>query len=451
MATWNANDPISHQPEAAATGTAAGNLNDYGGLTQRARGLVLQSAPWPHTSLAMVSLWKADEIVMQDGVRVNGWANLIAGMAVSGAQGYLGGVNGNSQWYRVVALRRGSMGTSAGVDHGNTALALAQAGSYVNEPGAAYTSGDDGDSILRNAVNTKLSQGYRVTTASPTIHLVRLFLKRVGAPSGRIWITLHPDTGGYPSTVTLAGSQRLDCDTIATTAQWVGFLLRAPVIQTSGTQYHIVLQGDYTPSDTNHIAWRVDTSSPTYADGALATNNGTAWSNSASDALFQVYRKDTSVDIASNLPSGYDQYADIGWTYLKSSGVFRTFRQYDRTWIPDENTNMGTAGPGSVSGGTSDWWDVAPYIPPVPVRAEIGAQCSSDIPILVSNISGPGMARWAGFGVQRSYGGMAQMTPNTTGGRANPVIDLHVEYQQLYTEIMGNATAQLDLTALTLG
>lgn len=446
MSTWNADDPISHQTEASATGTAAGNINAYGGLTQRARGLVLNG--YMQGLSGSVRLVKADEIVMHDGVRVSGWAGQSAFIGTSGANGYLGGVNAIG-WYRIVALRRGANGTVSGVAQGTKALGLAFTGSYVNETGAGYTSGHDNVYGLRVGATTQvqLAQGFRVSTSAPQVHAVRLLLTRNGTPTGAIQAAIHTDASGAPSGTVLALSDPLVCNNISalSTYHWVTLVFRTPVTLASGTQYHLVLSGDYAISAVNYIAWRMDATSPTYADGSVSTSNGTTWAaQPTQDFMFEVIKKDTSVDIATNLPAGYDQYAELGWVFWNGS-ITSPFRQFDNRWVPDDYHSFGIVTPTVAN--QVDYWDLSSFVPPIPLRLELVQNQASATSAYVWGVGAHAVGYWAGSGAQRRGGGMAQVAVNAGGGHANPVIDILTEYQRIYTELPALQAVGLQLTA----
>lgn len=433
MAAWNDEDPVSHQNEAAASGTARGNLNSYGGLTQRARGLYLARESG-HTATNVVRLHKADEIVMQDGSRVADWPGLAANMAASGANGYLGGTNAIANWYRVVALRQSATGTRA--------LGLAHHGSYINDTGGGHASGDDAQHGLQDAVaRAKLAQGFQVSTAAPQVYGVRVRLVKVGTPTANMWLTIETDNAGVPSGTALATSDSLLTGSVSAVAggHFVMFVFRSPPTLASGTQYHLVLNSNG-GSAGNHVAWRYDSTASTYTGGALATYDSgtTTWTTTAAaDFMFEIIKRDPVVDIAANLPAGYDQYAVIGWAYYTSGGEIRAFRQIDQHWIPDQQTLLF-----SSTATLPTLTDVTAFIPPVPITLRLAGTHS--LSTAINYYGGVPSGLMTRSGAWRD-GGNAQHYASAANDAVMPVVSLQTELQRLYfSTTAGTGTPWLD-------
>jgi hypothetical protein len=355
-------------------------------------------------------------------------------MGTSGAGGYLGGTNASANWYRVVALRKSSDGTKA--------LGLAHAGSFINDTGAGYTSGDDNQSGLRLAVaTTKLGQGFQVSTAAPQVYGARLKLVKVGAPDVNVWLTIETDNAGVPSGTVLATSDTIDGAAVTTTAggHFVMFVFRTPPTLATGTQYHLVLQGD-AGGVGNYIAWRYDGSAPGYVSGASATYDSgtTAWTSvAANDYMFEIIKRDPVVDIAANLPTGYDQYAVIGWAYYTSGTEIRAFRQIDQHWMPDQQTQLfaSTATLPTLT-------DVTAFVPPIPITMRMaGAHTAATA---VNNYGGVPSGFATRINVWRD-GGNAQHYAPAANDAVMPVVAIQTELQRLYfSTTSGTGTVWLD-------
>lgn len=151
------------------------------------------------------------------------------------------------------------------------------------------------DYALRDAAaRTQISQGFKPDTSS-TVTKVRLWLKKTGTPAGTDTVTaeIQTDSAGVPSgtAVTNGTSTAVDIsDTITTSYAWVTFTFATAPSLTSGTQYHLVLQGAFTVSGVNYVMWGVDNFDIIYADGAMSVYDGTTWvTDSNYDACFEVY------------------------------------------------------------------------------------------------------------------------------------------------------------------
>jgi hypothetical protein len=157
-------------------------------------------------------------------------------------------------------------------------------------------------------------------------------LIKVGSPTDNYWFTIEANNGGVPSNTPLATSDYYDASRLTTTATWVRIPFRTPYSVSAATQYHLVMYGDFTVSATNYIGWRMDGSAAAYGNGskALYDSDTTTWtSDTDDDMMFKVYvtENDTSV----TLPSGYSQYAKIGYCYNNGSSNLKHFWQQDRT------------------------------------------------------------------------------------------------------------------------
>lgn len=153
------------------------------------------------------------------------------------------------------------------------------------------------DYALRDAATrTQISQGFKVNTSS-TVTKVRLWLKKTGTPAGTDTITLviQTDNAGIPSgsAVTNGTSIALDIsDTtgLTTSYSWVTFTFTTNPSLTSGTQYHLVLQGAFTIDGANYISWGVDNYDVIYANGAMSVYDATTWTTETNyNACFEAY------------------------------------------------------------------------------------------------------------------------------------------------------------------
>lgn len=293
-------------------------------LTQSFRNLTLQTHPDSDVAASKVSLTHADAIVMSDGEEVADWNDLVADITVSSVAGGLDtGTEANSTWYSIHAIRKSTDNTRA--------LLLHRAKNYT----AAWTSntGEDGQVNRDATARTKIAQGVTPSTAG-VVPFIDVKMLKAGSPTGNYYFTIHTDNGGLPSTTVLATSDKYDASRLTTTATWIRVPFRTPASLSASTQYHVVLQGDFSVNASNYISWRADTTSAAVTGGSAAVNDGTTWTNTgytAYDMMLILYAEANDTDIKNTLPTGYDQYALIGWVYNNSSGNFKHFWQKDRT------------------------------------------------------------------------------------------------------------------------
>jgi hypothetical protein len=148
------------------------------------------------------------------------------------------------------------------------------------------------DYALRDATaRTQISQGFKPNTSS-TVTKVRLWLKKVGTPTGNINIEIQTDNSGVPSgtAVTNGTSDNVDVSTLTTSYDWIEFTFSTNPSLTASTQYHLVLQGDFTVNSSNYVHWGADDYDVVYPDGSMSVYDGTTWTTEiAYNACFEIY------------------------------------------------------------------------------------------------------------------------------------------------------------------
>jgi hypothetical protein len=157
---------------------------------------------------------------------------------------------------------------------------------------AGYGDISNYDALIQLRYNTSyqaLGQGMKVSQNS-SIDSVSLYLQKLGNPSDNIWAEIHTDNGGLPSdtVVTNGTSQTIAANSISTSISWYTFTFSTPPVLTAGTQYHLVLQGDYPINNFDLIRWGADLlPSPGYADGDSEHKEAAGWTLSPSfDHIF---------------------------------------------------------------------------------------------------------------------------------------------------------------------
>jgi hypothetical protein len=215
-----------------------------------------------------------------------------------------------------------------GVGGGSDGLFAVRAKDYFNDTSFSTTS--NAGRALRLSTGTatdRLAQGIIFTTAGPLRYLI-LNLTKNNSPTGNAWVSLYSDSAGSPSTL-LKTSRKFDVSLLTSTETLVLLIFDDPYSVLTATQYHAVLEGDYTKSDTINISWR-GVAAGGYASGVAKEYNGTTWANASGvgDFLFRVgvERNDTAIVP----PSGYDLYAHVGWAPINAAGNLKRCRQTDQ-------------------------------------------------------------------------------------------------------------------------
>jgi hypothetical protein len=128
--------------------------------------------------------------------------------------------------------------------------------------------------------NIKLAAKFVVPTGGVTVSKVWIPLKKAGAPTGTITVTIYADTAGDPSGSALATFSTLDAATLTTSYVDTLFSLTLPTDLAAGT-YHLILESDVTISTTAYVAWHGNTVS----SGGNANLFGTGWVPTATKNL----------------------------------------------------------------------------------------------------------------------------------------------------------------------
>lgn len=289
-------------------------------LSQSFRGLAMQTHPDSDKVFSQVLLLHADAITMDDGQEIKTWDMLACDFTASGAGGLDTGAETASVWYELYAIYNPTTATKKLMAH--------RAKDWFLDQDAS--AGDDGAVALRDAAaRTKLAQGFKTTNAG-LVEFVDIKVLKTGAPVGNFWLTIEANNAGVPSGTPLATSDKFDVSRLQTAAMTLRIPFRTPVSLSAATQYHLVLQGDFTIGAAD-MSWRADTTAPTYANGTAATFDGATWTaDAAKDFTFKLYV--TRNDVAVTMPSGYTQKALVGYAYNDASSNLVRFRQANRKW-----------------------------------------------------------------------------------------------------------------------
>lgn len=322
-------------------------------LKETFRGLQLKRDPG---ALNVARLVKADSIIMDDGTRLDNWAMQFALNSSTGAGGIDTGSVTNNSWYEIYAIAKED-GTR------NLLLHLAPVISVAGTGGSSTVA----HSALRDAsARTLLAQGVQVAVTTAGIVGVDLVLSRVGTVSGIVYAELRTDSSGDPSSTILGTTEAVDAAAISLASAGstvVRLIFRTPVSMTSGTQYHLVIQGTYTINASNYIQVGGDTSNSS-ANGVAKANNGSTWSTGGVGASILDFTlnlwKVTSTSVT--MPTGYTKKCLIGYAYHTTGNVFTDFVAHDR---------VVTTPYGSIASAVTVTFEtqatIPSLVPPVPV------------------------------------------------------------------------------------
>jgi len=395
----------------------------------------------------IVLLRSAGVIIMNSGTRTTDWVNKTADIELSGAGGLDTGVEGNSHWYEVYAIRNSS--------NGATTLLLHRAPETTIDQSLTTTS-DLGPTLRKvtGGTATKIAQSFIPALAGP-LTSVELEISKTGSPTGLIWVTLEADSAGEPSGTPLATSRVMDVARLPTDKARMRFLFDTNTSVSLSTTYWVVYQGDYTPSDTNYTTWWGIIAGG-YANGIAKEFRG-AWSTCQSqtgnqDLWFKTFVQSTPATPTS-MPSGYDERCLISYVYNGSDGKFRHYAQKNTTLV------MGTSASWrcftSITG-LVEAVDLNGFIPPVTCAVQFYHYLPGGSPKYHTPIGGVACTDLP-LGLETPGGGVPGMVSANSRGAdtitvANPTMTgfgtIIVEDQVILAR-MQNVNCRLYVTAVT--
>ena len=150
--------------------------------------------------------------------------------------------------------------------------------------------------LRQDAARTLLAQSFKAEQ-SVDVAQVKLYLRKVGAPTGNVWVEIHSGTSGTSATKNASGTivgQASDNVSLST----LGNSLSPIVFTFSGTKpavalgsvYFVVVYGDFSVSSSAFVLAGFDSTSPGYTDGKHYEISGSlAWTaNDNVDLIFEV-------------------------------------------------------------------------------------------------------------------------------------------------------------------
>lgn len=183
--------------------------------------------------------------------------------------------------------------------------------------------------------NEKLAQSIQVT-GDQSVGTIKLWLKKVGSPTGNLTVTIESDSSGAPSGSPISNGTAgtVAASTLSTSYGWITFTFSTPPTLTGSTTYWIVLDTSDSISETNYVQWGADGSAPGYANGEMKSYASSSWSAESKDACFDVvgigedYVERAVIgrwgggtrDIATRMDNGSGLYGDTQTTFKNTSG-----------------------------------------------------------------------------------------------------------------------------------
>lgn len=296
--------------------------------TQWFQGLQIQTHRDFDVAHKHVELVDVDSIIMDDGTELrndNGeWSGKVADITVSGAGGLDSGVEESGYWYEIYAIAK---------EDGTRNLLLHKSILWAVETNSI--AGEDATQGIRSAVdnsNVKVAQGFTFGESGP-VPYVDVKLEKVGAPTGKIWLTIETDSAGKPSGTTVATSQAYDVSRLSQTPTTIRIPMKtSQVLSPAPTIYHLVAQGNWTISATNYVGWRMDGSAGAYTSGskALFDSDTGLWTVDADDDMIFSVACQLGDPVVS-LPFGYTEKCFLGWVWNNGAGNFEPFLQVERS------------------------------------------------------------------------------------------------------------------------
>ncbi len=394
-------------------------------VAQTFRGLRVRTHPDLDVAATKVAVLGLDEVIMNDGTRYQPTAfPLVADISAAGAGGLDFGTEQPSTWYDYYLIGKSS--TRAISD---LRTIFHRSKDYFKD--TSFETPFDTSRGLRIATGTatdKIAQGFQLATAGK-VEFIDITLARVGAVSGRIWLTIEASVVGAPSGTPLATSDKLDASVMNTTSViYTRFIFRTPATLSAGTQYHMVLQGDYSRSDTVNVIWG-GVVAGSYANGSSQDFNGTTWAAtpgpSGIDRQFKVFV--TRNDAALVLPTGYDQFIKLAPAYNNSSSNFSPFTAIDKhvRWLTQKLL-------GSITATVPTIFDMSSIIPPGQIKVHAVTANGSVANNFISGVPDGYNITQQANGVE---GGTSIVTSYAIGSSWGTFSPFITEFQGAYSEV----------------
>ena len=136
----------------------------------------------------------------------------------------------------------------------------------------------------------ELAQSFQLS-AGATVDTAKLWLRKVGSPSGTMTLRIETDSSGDPSGTLADANATVTVNeaTLTTSYDWIAFDFATNFALSGSTSYWLVLSTDRAASDSNYVLWGMDASTPAYASGEAQYEASSTWSAESKDACFAVF------------------------------------------------------------------------------------------------------------------------------------------------------------------
>ncbi len=200
--------------------------------------------------------------------------------------------------YEKPIMVRSGVALYPGIDAPADALVAtaAASGSEILADSFPETNVDHLGELRQGAARTLMAQSFKAER-SVDVESVKLSLRKIGAPTGNMWVEIHSGTAGTSATKNASAnivgqaSDNKDVSTLSNTLAAITFTFTGtkPSL-TEGNIYFIVVYGDFAVSSSAFVLVGFDSSSPDYTDGRYYELSGSfAWTpNDNVDLIFEV-------------------------------------------------------------------------------------------------------------------------------------------------------------------
>ena len=325
------------------TQTATG-LRWGGRAANTFRGLIMATSIADNTAnQKQLTVYKLDEVVMDDGEVVTGWNTpATIDISASGINGLDGGTANANTWYEVYAVRKRVDGTKNFIIH-RAPTRLPEQNTFSSF--YPYTAANPAGFTLMGSGNTtnytRLAQSFTPNVAG-TLTSIEVRAFRTLTPTGNLWLTVEGNTAGIPNSTILATSRKLDVSRLLLTPmQNVKFVFDTTATLAAGTSYYWTINMDNTASSIHYV--NVAFSVANTEIGANGVNRGVPYGFSGSwlrvlesatgpgTFIYKAFIESNNTPVT--LPAGYDQKTLISYVATDVNNKIKEFYQKDRMLI----------------------------------------------------------------------------------------------------------------------
>lgn|SRR3972149_1871919 len=104
---------------------------------------------------------------------------------------------------------------------------------------------------FRTVADEAIYAGSFNATANRTPIKISMYMSKTGSPTGNVWLEIWSDSGGNPGSI-ITNGQSANVDVSTLSGDWKDFTFSTFPSLTNGSQYWLVMKGDYTYSGTHY-------------------------------------------------------------------------------------------------------------------------------------------------------------------------------------------------------